>query len=240
MGPTRFPYGQAYGFANQFYSNKGVTVGAGLQVAGTAGDISGQTSPDVTVGDLFYVNNTAALTITNFTLLDTANRAGNYEGKVIRVFFLDTATQIANAAPLFLTKTDNLAVGAGGGNSYIELMQSRGTWYETSRSQPNRSEVTNTVMTTASSYNVDGIRVLFLQNTGSITRPVSAFSGGQVGQIIYVMRADSNAMTVQTGGNIIIAGTNSFVLNPSGVYQFIKRNGTTWNMIYQSTAGGIL
>lgn len=226
MGPQRYPYGSALGFVNQFnYSG------------GTAGNISGSATPNVTLGGLFYTNNTAALTITNFLLDDTANRLSNYEGKLIRVFFLDTATQIDNSGSLQLQGTDNLI----GANNQIELMFSRGTWFEVDRSRPNRTEVSTVVMTVASSYNVDGIRVLILNNTGSVTRPVIAFSGGQVGQEISVLRASSNAILVQTGGNIAFAaGTNAFVLNASGIYKFLKRDNTTWNLLYQSTAGGII
>ena len=226
MGPTRFPYGVGYGFVNNF-NYRGTT----------AGDISATATPNVTIGDLFYANNTDSLTITNLLLDDTANRAANYEGKVVRLFFLDTATRIANAAPLFLNGTDNLAVGGGGGVSYIELMQSRGTWYEIARSTPNRSTAQTYLVGPASSINVDGTLVALVQNTGSTTKFISAFSGGQVGQELTLMRLGSNVVVVQTGGNILIAATNAYLLNASGAYQFVKENATNWRMITTGTAG---
>lgn len=235
MGPTRFPFGTALGFANQFYTNKGVGgVAAGLQVAGTAGDISGQTAPDVTLGGLFYTNNTAALTLTNFILQDTANRAAQYEGKVIRIFFLDTATQVANAGALFLAGTDNLV----GANNQIELMFSRGNWFETDRVRSSRVEVNNITIGSAGSVNVDGVRVAILTGTAA-TSIVRSFSGGQVGQEITLMNNSSSGLGVfvDTGGNIAFITTNLYAINASGAYKFIKKNNTTWLMLHIGSTG---
>lgn len=235
MGPTRFPFGQALGFANQFYTNKGVGgVAAGLQVAGTAGDISGSTAPDVTLGQLFYVNNTAPLTITNFLLMDTANRNSNYEGKLIRIFILDTGTQIDNAGALFLAGTDNLR----GANSQLELMYSRGNWFETDRARVNRTEVQNYTIGSAGSINVDGTRVAIVTGTAA-TSVVFAFSGGQVGQEITLMNNSSSGLSVfvSTGGNIAFITTNLYAVNASGAYKFIKKNNTTWLMFHIGSTG---
>ena len=226
MGPTRYPEGSAHGFVNQF-NYRGTT----------AGNITGSATPNVTLGDLFYANNTDVLTITNFILDDTANRAVNYEGKLIRVFFLDTATRIANAAPLFLNGTDNLAVGQGGGNSYLELMYSRATWYETNRSTPNRSDVQSYSVGPASSINVDMTKVALVLNTGSVTKFISAFSGGQIGQHLTLVNAGSNVIVVQTGGNILLVGTNAFLVNASGAYEFVRASGSLWRMITIGTLG---
>lgn len=234
MGPTRFPFGRAWGFANHFFTNRGVTAGAGLQVSGTAGDISGQTAPDVTIGELFYTNNTAALTLTAFILQDTANRSANYEGKTIRVFFLDTATQIANANNLFLQGTDNLI----GANSQIELMYSRGSWFETDRVRVNRTEVQNYTIGSAGSINVDGTRVAIVTGTAT-TSIVRAFSGGQIGQEITLMSNGSSGVGVfvDTGGNIAFITTNLYAINASGAYKFIKKNSTTWLMLHIGSTG---
>lgn len=235
MGPTRWPFGKALGFANQFYTNRGVGgVAAGLQVAGTAGDISGQTAPDVTLGELFYTNNTAALTLTAFILQDTANRSASYEGKVIRIFFLDTATQVANANNLFLQGTDNLI----GANNQLELMYSRGSWFETDRVRINRTEVQNYTIGSAGSINVDGTRVAIVTGTAT-TSIVRAFSGGQVGQEITLMSNGSNGVNVfvDTGGNIVFITTNLYAINASGAYKFIKKNNTTWLMLHIGSTG---
>ena len=229
MGPTRFPYGQAHGFVNQF-NYRGTT----------AGNISGSTAPNVTEGDLFYANNTDALTITNFILSDTANRLAEYEGKAIKVFFLDTATRIDNAAPLVLAGTDNLRVGtASAGVSWLELMHSRGTWYETGRSKPNRSEVTSFVTNAQSSLNIDGVTLVRLNNTGATTNSIIAFSGGQVGQELTLALVGSNVVRVLEGGNIFIGLTNAMIINASGMYKFMKFDATTWRTIAISSGGSI-
>ena len=65
------------------------------------------TTPDVTNGIVWFSNNTSNTTITGFDLSSTSqagNNAGNFEGKVIRVFFLDGSTRLANAAPLYLDR----------------------------------------------------------------------------------------------------------------------------------------
>lgn len=229
MGPTRFPYGQAHGFVNQF-NYRGTT----------AGNISGSATPNVTEGDLFYANNTDTLTITNFILSDTANRLANYEGKAIKVFFLDTATQIDNAAPLVLQGTGNLRIGtASAGVSWLELMHSRGTWYETARSKPNRSEVTSFVTNAQSSLNIDGVTLVRLNNTGATTNSIIAFSGGQVGQELTLALVGSNAVRVIEGGNIFIGATNAVLINASGMYKFMKFDATTWRILATSSSGAI-
>ena len=218
MGPTRFPYGQAHGFVNQF-NYRGTT----------AGNITGSTAPNVTEGDLFYANNTDALTITNFILSDTGNRLAEYEGKAIKVFFLDTATRIDNAAPLVLAGTDNLRVGtASAGVSWLQLMHSRGTWYETGRSQPHRSTVSTLAINANSSANVDGVKLLILNNTGATTTALIALSGGQVGQEINVISQGSNVNVIKAGGNIFLAGTDGIAVNASGFVRLIKVSATAW------------
>lgn len=221
MGPTRFPYGDALGFVNHFnYRGE------------TAGNITGSTTPNVTLGGLFYTNNTAALTLTNFLLDDTANRLTNYEGKRIRVFFLDTATQIANAGSLFLQGTNNLI----GANNNIELMFSRGSWFETDRVNINRTEVNSFVLTGASSLNMDGVRVALLNNTGSATIAISALSGGQVGQDVTFMLVGSNPVRILGNiANIFTANTNAFLVNASGAYRVIKFDNSTWRVYSMGT-----
>lgn len=227
MGPTRFPNGVGYGFVNNF-NYRGTT----------AGNVSGSATPNVTDGELFYANNTGSLTITNFILSDTANRMANYEGKVIRLFVLDTATQIDNSGSLFLVGTHNLRVGAAAsGAAFIELMHSRGNWYEINRSMPNRSEVSQVTMTVASSYNVDGISVMGLNNTGSVVRPVSAFSGGHVGQTVNVYQVGSNGIRFVENSNFLLVGTSTFIANASALYQFTKVTGSQWRLLTTNTLG---
>lgn len=228
MGPTRFPYGEALGFVNNFRTVSGGT--AGLFAVGDA-------TPDVTIGSLFYTNNTATTTITHFDLQDYAHRAADYEGKVITVFFLDNSTALANAVNLYLNGTSNLENRNTTSIHGITLMHSRSGWYELSRHTPNRDEVTQFSISGSSSIDVETVKVALILNTGSVTTAISAFSGGQIGQIVTLMNAGSNAVRVETGGNFRIVGTNAYVLNASGAYQFVMFNSAFWRMITVGTLG---
>lgn len=233
MGPTRFPYGQALGFVNQFNFTQGPSL------SGTAGLISGNATPNVTLGNLFYVNNTGSLTITNFLLDDTANRIAQYEGKVIRIFQLDTgSTLFANAAPLFLNGTNNTL----GQNGSIELMFSRGSWFELDRGYSGLGEITNFITNAQSSLNVNGVRVAILNNTGATTNRIIGLSGGQVGQEITFMNIGSNAIMLvgQAGGatssNMIFMGTNTLLVDASGAFKFVKHTDLQWRALAVASA----
>ena len=230
MGPTRFPYGQALGFVNQF----SFTVGP--SASGTAGLISGSTAPNVTLGNLFYLNNTGSLVIQNLLLDDTANRLTQYEGKIVKLFILDTGSTIfSNGGALFMAGTNNLF----GQNNSIDFMFSRGSWYETGRSLITRNEVLTYAANVGSSVNVDGVRVILANNTGATTTAIFAFSGGQVGQEVSIMRVGSNAVRVLEGGNIFIGLTNAMIIGASGFYKFIKYDTATWRTLAISSGGSI-
>ena len=227
MGPTRFPYGEARGFVNNF-NYRSTTANLFTQSDAT---------PDVTTGDLFYTNNTDNTTITYFDLQDYANRAANYEGKVITVLFLDNSTRLANAVNLYLAGTNNLLNRDATSIHGITLMHSRSGWYELQRHMTNRNEVLQYSISGTSSLNVDDVKVGLVLNTGSVTTAISALSGGQVGQSVVLVNAGSNAVRVETGGNILIVGTNAYVLNASGAYQFVRASAALWRMITIGTLG---
>lgn len=230
--PYRQPYGSALGFQNQFSFTVGPTA------SGTAGLVSGTTAPNVTLGEIFYTNNTAALTINNFLLDDTANRLSQYEGKVITLVSLDGNTSVSNASPLFLNGTNGLL----GANGTLQLRFSLGNWYELSRSLNNTSEVTTFVTNAQSSLNINGVRVAILNNTGSTTNKIIALSGGYVGQEITFMNIGSNAIQFigQAGGatssNLILINTNSLLVMASGAFKFIKHTDLNWRAIAVGSA----
>lgn len=236
-GPTRWPYGQGIGFVNQFNSYGGPSGGVGsLSTAGLF--TQSDTTPDVSIGDLFVANNTGATVITYFDLINYGVKQAEYSGKLIRVMVLDQgSTSFANAGQMFLKGTDNLATNANTPFAIYEFVQFNSSWYQYSDSRVNRGEVSTALLTTASSYNVDGVKVLLLNNTGSVTRPISAFSGGQVGQVIQVSQVGSNAVRFLASATLILAATNSFVMNASGLYQFVKTTGTEWRLLTATTLG---
>jgi hypothetical protein len=216
MGPTRAPYGSALGFVNHF-NYRGTT----------AGDISGSSTPNVTIGELFYTNNTGSVTLTDFTLDDTANRSANYEGKLINVIFLDTATQIANGGTLYLQGSDNLA----GSNHGLTLMYSRGNWYEISRWKDNQNGgIQSFTGAGTTSINVNDVDHIMFNGTAATV--LQAFSGGQVGQYISIShRTNGVTLTVNTAGNILIAATNAVVIRNNDAWNFIKVSGSNWIMM---------
>ena len=226
--PSRWPYGQALGYQNQFSFN-----GA---LSGTSGLVSGSTAPNVTLGGLFYLDNTGTLVIQNLLLDDTANRLTQYEGKIVKLFILDTgSTVFSNGGALFMAGTDNLF----GQNNSIDFMFSRGNWYETGRSLITRNEVFTYAANIGSSVNVDGVRVIKVNNTGATTTSVIAFSGGQVGQEISLMLVGSNAARVLEGGNIFIGLTNAMLISASGVYKFMKFDTAGWRALAISSGASI-
>lgn len=225
MGPSRTPYGRGLGFVNNF-NYRGTT----------AGNISGQTTPNVTLGELFYTNNTGIVTITNFILDDTARRLVNYEGKLITVFCIDSATQFTNGGAIFLTGTGNL-----NSNSSIDFMHSRGSWFEIRRSLVTRNEVVTATVGTAAAVTIDnGTRVINFVST-SANSPLKAISGGYIGQTVTVLSpASLNSggitITVMTGGNIVFPGTNQFAIQTNAGLQLMKVSGTEWRYIQPGTA----
>ena len=225
MGPTRFPQGRAMGFVNQF-NYRGTT----------AGDISGLTQPNVTLGELFYTNNTGIVTITDFLLDDTANRLVNYEGKTIRVFCLDSATQVNNSGTIFLADTGNITA-----NGSIDFMFSRGNWYETSRSYTSRNVTITARVGSAVSVNIDnGTKILLFQSTSAASQ-LKALSGGYVGQTITVLSPaalNSGGITafVMSGGNIIFPGTNMFAVQTNAGLQLTKVANNDWRYLQPGTA----
>ena len=229
MGPTRFPYGQARGFVNQF-NYRGTT----------AGNISGQTTPNVTLGDLFYANNTGAVNITNFILDDTANRLTNYEGKLIRVFSLNSSTTISNAGSIFLQGSSQLATA----NAFTDLMYSRGNWYEVGGGVPSRNDFVAVLLGTAGGVTIDnGTKAILFQGVSG-AQQIKAISGGYIGQTVTFVSPtalNTGGITVQlmTGGNLVFVGTNAFEVSTNAAIQFIKTSATRWLYIGPSTGASI-
>ena len=222
--PTRFPYGNALGFQNQF----SFTVGPSL--SGTAGNISGNATPNVTNGNLFYVNNTGSLAITSLLLDDTGNRLTQYEGKIIRIFCLDTgSTTISAISP-------SGSILNMGQNSNIDLMFSRGSWFLNDGAN---TFSTQTYITNAqSSINVNGVSLAFLNNTGGTTNSIIGLSGGVIGQEVSFALVGSNAVRF-ISGNMVMTQTNAVLINASGLYKAVKVLANEWRMVAINSGGAL-
>lgn len=261
--PTRFPNGIALGYYNQFNAYgrdiPGVGQGtllAGQQMTGNTGGLLAQasTAPDVSLGSLFYSNNSSA-TVISLLRTQQIGRAGALqasgqidttapppEGKILRVFFLDGNTSFAQGGStgignIILSSSDNRT----GANNITDFMASNGSWYQVGASNPSSGMGISTVsIGTATSVNMSGVNLLFVTGTATPVQ-VKAISGGQVGQVVTFVGLGSSGISayVMTGGNINIVGTNSFLIPNSGALQFIKINASLWNMYEVGTSGGV-
>lgn len=213
--PTRHPNGLARGYVNNF-NYRGTTANLFAE---------NDTTPDVSDGGLFYTNNTTATVITHLDLKDFANRSANYEGKVVTIFFLDTATQMANGGRMFLNGSDDLA----GANHSITLMFSRSAWFEISRSKANQNggiTSVNAANTSALTTTKDST-IIFVNGT---TTPViiAGISGNNyIGQKLMVI-SNSQGISVQIKSDaaLAVAGTNAIVYTSPRAFEFVRVAGS--------------
>lgn len=197
-GHLRIRYGMAYGRENNFYSG---VAGQKGYLAGTDGLLAqANTSPDVTYGTQFYTNNSAATTINSFQLnhpsFGNGNLAGLFEGKVIRILFLDSNTTVQGPA-IYMSGTDNTFNQRG----FLELMYHGSAWYETSRMNP----YTTTSILVGGSFgaNVVGVEKVVVNGSGA-SWTLQSLSGGVFGQRVLVINNNSSlTFSVSTIGNII-------------------------------------
>ncbi len=246
--PTRFPFGVALGFENQFnsYGRGGVNtpnpLPAGVQYEQVTAGLLAQASTGATVINLFRTFQTGrAGSWPASGQFDTTSPPP--EGKIIRVFFLDSNTTLAQGGSggignIILTSSDN---GAGI-NTITDFMASNGSWYQIGfPSRPSAGMGLSTFsIGTATSINVANVELAFITGTATPVQ-VKAISGGQVGQIVSMVGLGSSGISayVMTGGNINIVGTNSFLIPNSGALQFIKISSSFWNMYEIGTSAGV-
>lgn len=182
------------------------------------------TTPDVTNGVLFFSNNTTNTVITHFDLTSTSqagNNAGAFEGKVIKVVFLDDSTGLANAANLKLASSDGLQ----GANNAIELVYHNSAWIEFSRSvnQTGMLSATSADLGAAGTVNAKGRDVVTLVSSAGSQPTLRLATNGYQGQILRVVCAGSTCSIVVNS-----AANNAFILSSSA-------GGTSITMANSST-----
>lgn len=218
MADFRIKYGMSLGTYGNFQAR---TDGLLMVSSGT---------PDVSLGCLFYTNNSSGATnITDFTGVLAGGLAGVEEGKVITVVFLDTNTTLVNSNRMYLSSSANTFPA----NGVIQLIQHNSAWYEICRSKNTTSEVSNVTAAGSASFNVSNVKTLVITATSQIS--ILSFSGGDVGQV-FTLVTTSAGQTVEIlangAGNIAMAGTSIFITSNSGAYQFVRPTGTLkWNFI---------
>lgn len=237
MGQMRIKNGLAFGRENNFYAG---IAGQGGYLAGTGGVFAqGNTAPSVTAGVLFYSNNSSATTITNFTLRHPAesaggNLAGLFEGKVIKVWFLDSNTRIAGGGPIFLAGSD----GAQGANTYLEFMYRTSGWYEIDRSRPGTDNiaVTSASIGASGTFDATGKKVINTQATAGSAIILRKATGGEQGQMLTILNGGSSlTLVVNSGGadsfvSSSSTGAATMVIVGSDALQFVRAGAQWWEI----------
>ena len=201
---------------------------------------SGDTTPDVTNGVLFFSNNTSNTTITHFDLVGfgAGSQAQQFEGKLIKVVFLDNSTSLLNAANLILAASD----GIFNQNSTIELVYHNSAWIELNRTH-SRSVLTvtsadlATVGANTGGANVRGVSVLNLSSTAADPIVLRKGLGGAQGQILTIVAVggSNSLIIVNSAATDCFVSTSTatgtqFRLANSGSVTFV-RAGATWKEI---------
>ena len=200
--------------------------------------IPDDTTPDVTDSCLFFTRNTAAATaITNFDLR-TANTGGlwhsQFEGKVFKLIFLDTATTIVPSTKIYCSDTMNKSTIG----TCMEFIYHNSAWYEVSRSV-NATNGKTLALSDANSSHITDVtgydRVVLTGTDANLV--IKSISGGTEMQEIQIYAVHTNGITVSvvTNGNILYEGSNQLVINASGVYDFQKRGSVWWYKGYYAS-----
>lgn len=212
--------------------------------------ISGDTSPDVTLGCQFYTQNTSNTSITYFDLTVTGpipgatghgNIAPGFQGKEFRLIFLDDSTTLVRSAQLILNGDDlNIPL-----NTVMDFTMVNSAWYETYRSvnqsrfvQIESKNVTGSILSLGTGQvSVRGIDVVRLRGEVSSSLTLIAAKGGYEGQRLTLMGVGASDSTVIVNSASNIDGTfvvtsstttpTQFRLMSSGAISFMK-HGNQW------------
>lgn len=188
---------------------------------------SGDTTPDVTNGAIFYTANTSRTVITHFDL--SATQGGNvsqfFEGKVITVVFLDTATQLTAGA--------QLNVGPSGGtidpklNTQLTLVYHNSAWNTLSSGMNYDSSTVTLSAAGTPTISVGQASVILLNGTDATANLVlHRFSNISAGQRFWVVPNSGGIVykVDNSGGFLTIAGTAAMTIAVTGVYEFVAIN----------------
>lgn len=231
MGQLRIRHGLAYGRENNFYT---------ANVAGGTGGLIAQanTAPDVTAGVLFYTNNTGSTIIRDFTLRHPAegqgNLAGLFEGKIIRVVFLDSNTRYAfSASGPLIGGTDGLQ----GASNFADFFYHTSAWYLGNFNRPTNPMIvytsSNVVYGTQSSLSVQGKNTVTLLNAANSSLTFFTLTGGEQNQEVTLYAVNSALQfTANTSGlqnSLVVTSTGgSTVVLSSGQTMSFRLIGSQW------------
>ena len=115
MADFRIPYGLALGKVNNFFAQTNNVF------------TSGDATPDVTLGSLFFTSNTSNTSISDFEFNITGpipgmsahgSVAGQFEGKIFTLVYLDDSTTLVRGARLIVAG-DNLTMPANTVSDFV-------------------------------------------------------------------------------------------------------------------------
>ena len=223
MGDFRVSYGEAVGPYNNFY----------VRTDGLA--TSGDTTPDVTNIRVLYTNNTS---LTNITYFDVMTPHGNntqpgwFQGKELRVVFLDDSTTLIRSNQLRLNGGD----ATFGPYGVIDLMFHTSAWVETYRSEnQNVLSVTSASLGVAGVVNAAGVSNIILTTVAGSSAILRRAIKGDTGDFLTVIGAGGSHSLIilnsATAGDTFISSTSAsstqVQLAPGDSIGFV-RSGTAW------------
>ena len=232
MGDFRIPYGMGFGRYGNFQSRTDNLFG------------QGDATPDVTNGTLFFTNNASSTTITDFEFTVPGGGAGTnwaaFEGKEIKVFFLDDSTRLASNSRIFLSGSNGLQ----GPNVNVSLIYHNSAWYETSRSynqsnvivvdSNNIKTVTGNPFMNASTGNInvtgrgDNIVINMIHDSTGNWTMRRAVGGEQGARITLIAGGDSHSLVIVNSAAadtfvcVSSATSTQFRLASSAAVQFVR------------------
>lgn len=218
MPDFRIKYGMARGQYGNFQA----------RTDGLFGDTD--TTPDVSLGNLFYtsVANTASITYFDGKLTGGVN--GVEEGKEIKVIFLGTGTTLTDSAVLNLAGGHNYVPDIG---DTIELIHHASAWYESSRSMSGDSVLS----VTSSNLGAAAAPRLNIRNSTTVVQALAqasslmtlhAMPGGTNGQMVTIVAVGSQVTLITNSAGLTdgfittsTAGT-TYILNGSSSVAFVR------------------
>lgn len=231
MGDFRVVYGRALGPVNNFFARTD-----GLAVPG-------DTTPDVTNVGLLYTSNTSTTAITYFDLSSPQGpgNVGWFEGKELRVIFLDDSTSLTRSNQLVIAG-DQTTVPA---NTSIDFTYHTSSWIENRRSI-NQSQIVSVesknLTGSTTSLGTGGVSVLgrsIIRLKAEVSSSVTLRTAlnGYPGQIITLIASGGSDALVVVNSASNIDGTfvvttstttpTQFRLMSSGAISFVKQ-GNQW------------
>jgi len=199
--------------------------------------VSGDTSPDVTGGTLFYTNNTSATSIAHFDLQKNSQTPGCYEGKIINVVFLDSMTKIVKSTAVKVAN-DLVEYGIGDVAGFV---YHGSAWYQMFGSTNKTTNNETKTLASGNTYNliVNNETERYALATTNVGLTVRSISGGYVGQEIMLMNVSvgTGVVYVMTDGNIRMTTAQVIIPVTDGALKLVCVSSapTIWHVINDVT-----